>query len=174
MSTAEFPLIIQAAGSPPFDAFMGNLLIATDGLHAGYGQSFDPRTFLTPAAVADLARVSNECVDATIRRWRGHPIRDLFARNPLAVPALARIIQQNSPGSTNPGVPIFLAQGSANQQIPIGVSAQLAAQYCRLGANLTRRVYPGADHDGVVDAATTDVLTWMSQRDQGRPAPSDC
>jgi dienelactone hydrolase len=171
---AEFPLIIQAAGSPPFDAFMGNLLIAADGLHAGYGHSFDPSTFLTPVAVADLPRVSNECVDATIRRWRGHPIRDLLARNPMAVPALASIIQQNSPGSSDPGVPIFLAQGTADQQIPVAVSAKLAAQYCRLGANVTRRVYPGADHDGVVDTAATDVLAWMSQRYEERPAPSDC
>ena len=66
--------------------------------------------------------------------------------------------------ATDPGVPIFIGQGDQDQQMPPQVSAQVDARYCRLGASGTRHVYPGADHEGVVDAATGDVLGWLADR----------
>jgi len=58
--------------------------------------------------------------------------------------------------------------------IPQQVVADLETRYCRLGANVTRRVYAGADHDGVIDAASNDVLAWIANRVRGRPMPSNC
>ncbi len=40
--------------------------------------------------------------------------------------------------------------------IPVSVSREVEARYCRLGAIVTRRVYD-TDHDGVLDAASTNV-----------------
>ena len=71
-------------------------------------------------------------------------------------------------------MPILLAQGSRDQVIPVSVTRQLLSRYCRLGATVTRHVYAGANHDGVVNAATNDVLAWIGDRLRGRPAPTDC
>ena len=86
---------------------------------------------------------------------------------------MLKLLKQILPGQRNPRVPIFLAQASPEQEIPPTVSAQLEARYCRLGATVIRRFYPGANHDGVLDAAMTDALAWIDNRYNQRPASSD-
>ena len=171
---AELTTIAAAIRTPPFDAFLGSALLAADGLRAGYGKAFDPSSFLTKTALADLAKLSKECADATIGRWRGRSADELFTHDLTEVPAIEEIFAENSPGAIDPGVPILLAQGDQDQQVPIDVSAQLEARYCQLAANATRNVYAGVDHDGVVDAANDDVLAWITDRYDGTPAPAGC
>ena len=50
----------------------------------------------------------------------------------------------------------------ADEQIPVDVSARLADRYCALHADVVRRVYPGASHDGVLDAAHDDAVAWLN------------
>jgi acetyl esterase/lipase len=171
---AEFETIFNSIDSTATNKYLGNLLIAVDGLHAGYGPAFDPTALLTPAGLNELKAVSTMCVDQTITRWQNTSIKSIFAHNPDSVPAISQILESESPGATNPGVPIFLAQGADDQQIPLQVTAQLKASYCRLGAVVTRHVYPGADHDGVVDAATNDIGAWTTDLLAGRAVPDNC
>jgi pimeloyl-ACP methyl ester carboxylesterase len=171
---AHFETIVQAMSAPPFNRYLGYMILATDGLHAAYGNAFDPSQVLTPAALAYLPKASTECVDATIAHWMNKPITSVMAHDPSTVPSMARIFAAESPGSTNPGMPIFLAQGTQDDQVPVAVSAQLETDYCRLGANVSRHVYPNVDHNGVLDAAQADVLVWLSDRYAGRPATSHC
>jgi pimeloyl-ACP methyl ester carboxylesterase len=162
----------RAFGRRPFSDYLGATLWVIDGFRAAYGARLDLRP-LTKAARADLARVANECGEETIARWRGRSVRAVFARDPLAVPSIVELLDENSPGGSDPHVPIFLAHGSRDEQIPVRVSAELEARYCRLGATVTRRVYD-ADHDGVIDVASRAVLAWINDRVHGRPAPSSC
>ena len=60
------------------------------------------------------------------------------------------------------------------QQVPPTLSEQLGAKYCANGATLTRHVYPGQDHDGVIDAANDDMLAFLAARYEQEPALSDC
>jgi hypothetical protein len=49
------------------------------------------------------------------------------------------------------------------------------ARYCAFGAVVSRRLYAGQDHFGLLDAASSDVLQWMSARFAGSgAAPDDC
>jgi len=56
----------------------------------------------------------------------------------------------------------------------VQVSAELAARYCALHAVVERRTYPGATHDGVLDAAHDDVVAWANDRFNGVPAGGGC
>jgi hypothetical protein len=58
--------------------------------------------------------------------------------------------------------------------ISLQVSAQLQATCCRLGANVTRHVYSGADHDGVLDAAQNDASSGVGDRFAGHSVKSGC
>jgi pimeloyl-ACP methyl ester carboxylesterase len=171
---AEFTTTVKELerGKSPFVDYLGSVLWAIDGFRASYGARFDLAS-LTPAARAGLAHVAKECEQETIARWRGRPARAIFARDPLSVPSVVKILDENSPGGTDPHVPILLAQGSRDEVISVSISAQLEARYCGLGATVTRRVYD-ADRDGVLDAASRDVLAWIDARVHGRPAPSSC
>jgi alpha-beta hydrolase superfamily lysophospholipase len=163
--------LVAAGSAVAASEVSGLILIAADGLHAAY-PALDPASFLTPDAVRDLARVEHECVNATLSRWRG--------RNPLrpnslsADPLLRAVLAANSPGAVDPGVPILIVQGDQDEQIPVGFSALLAQRYCADGATVHRVVYPGVDHEGVLDASHDDVTAWLTARLAGSPAPDDC
>lgn len=170
----QLATIVSSLRKPPFSAYLGEALWAIDGLKAAYGPQLDLAGLLTPTARADLRQVAKECEQQTIARWRGRSLDTVFARDPLSVPAVLRLLRENSPGGSDPRVPIFLGQGSRDQVIPQRVVAELETRYCRLGDRVTRRVYAGADHDGVVDAASKDVLAWIDSLVRGRPVPSNC
>jgi alpha-beta hydrolase superfamily lysophospholipase len=171
---AELTTIVRSLRKPPFSVYLGEALWAIDGLKAAYGARLDVSDLLTPAARADLSRVAKECEQQTIARWRGRSLYAVFARDPLSDRSLVEVLEKNSPGGSDPHVPIFLGQGSQDQVIPQQVVTHLETRYCRLGANVTRRVYAGADHDGVIDAASNDVLTWIANRVRRRPMRSSC
>jgi alpha-beta hydrolase superfamily lysophospholipase len=171
---AQFTTTLRLLGERPFSDYLGSVLWALDGLRAaGYGARLQLARGLTREARADLARVGKECAEETIARWRGRSVHALFARDPLSIPSVGKVLEEISPGASDPQVPIFLAQGSRDEQVPVRVSAELEARYCRLGATVLRRVYD-ADHEGVLDAAQTDVLAWIQARVHGSPAPSSC
>jgi hypothetical protein len=56
----------------------------------------------------------------------------VFVRHPLAVPSVVRLLEQISPGRRDPEVPILLAQGARDEEIPPEVTAQLKMCYSRL------------------------------------------
>jgi pimeloyl-ACP methyl ester carboxylesterase len=170
---AEFTTIVKALRKAPFSSYLGEALWAVDGLEAAYGRRVPVSRLLTPAARADLPRVANECANQTIAHWQGKSADALFARDPLSVPSFVKLLHEISPGALDPKVPILLAQGDKDEQIPAAVSARLLARYCRIGATVTRRIYR-TNHEGVIDAASTDVLAWISDRLHGRPARSSC
>ena len=68
----------------------------------------------------------------------------------------------------------MLVQGSLDQQIPLAVTAQLDQKYCGLGATVIRRVEPGVDHDGVIDAAHDEAIGWIADRIARKAALTDC
>lgn len=172
---AQFTTIVQALSSPPFSAYLGEALWTIDGLEAaGYQRLLHPSMLLTPAARTDLAKVARQCAAQTIADWRGKPESAVFARNPLSVPSVVKLLKQISPGQRDPRVPILLAHGARDEEIPPVVTAQLERRYCRLGATVSRRVYPRAGHDGVLDAATNDALAWITQRYADLPTASTC
>lgn len=152
--------------------YLGFVLLTAVGFQAGY--HLDPATYLTPAAVKDLPRVAKECVDATIERYKTRTPAQVVLHELADVPAVSELMEANSAGGLDPHVPIFLAQGDRDEQIPPVVTAQLDAKYCGIGANVSRHLYAGASHDGVVDAANDDVLAWITARFDHEPATADC
>ena len=170
---AQLTTIMKNLGKAPFNQYLGEALWAVDGLDAAY-PALNLARLLTHAARANLAQVAKECASETIARWRGRPLSAVFARNPRSIHSLVEVLDENSPGATNPSVPIFLAQGNRDEQIPVSVTAELEARYCKLGATVIRHLYRGADHNGVIDAAGKDVLAWIRDRIRRRPAPSGC
>jgi alpha-beta hydrolase superfamily lysophospholipase len=167
---AELSVIATAVRTSPFKA---SLLLAASGLRAAY-PDFDVSSFLTPSALADLPRVANECVDSTNHRYQNTAITEILTADPSQVPAVAAILDANSAGAVGPKIPIMIVQGANDEQIPVSVSADLAAKYCHLGANAARVVYPGADHDGVIDAAQDDVVRWINDRYKHKTAKDSC
>ena len=115
----ELPALGDAIVASPYK---GIVLIGAIGLRTTH-PDLDLSRVLTPAAMADLPHVESECVDDTVQRYESLPTSDVVSQAPSSDPELASLLQENSPGSTPIGVPIFLGHGTADEQVPPELSA---------------------------------------------------
>jgi alpha-beta hydrolase superfamily lysophospholipase len=150
--------------------YAGIALVVADGLRAAYGLS--PASFLTAEAVADLPTVEHECSDTTIKRWQGR--NPTIAAPVMRLPALASLLDANSPGRIAIRVPVLLVTAGGDQQLPAALADRLQSRSCALGTSVSRRNYPGADHDSVLDTSHADVVAWIGDRLSGRVDPAAC
>ena len=166
----ELPALVDHLSTSPS---RGLVLIGAVSLRAAY-PDLDVSTVFTPAAIADIPRVESECVDATIARYGSIAVADLISHSPKGVPALQRLLEQNSPGTNAPSVPVFIGHSDADQQVPIALTGVLHAKYCKLGVAVTRRVYAREDHDATVDAAADDAMAFITDRLGHRVPTTTC
>ena len=166
----ELPALVDYLASSPAKA---TVLMGAIGLRAAY-PDLDLASVFTPTAIADIPRIETECVDTTVARYHAVATNKFITRDPSTVAEVQRILEENSPATISPTVPIFIGHSEADEQVPVDLSARLMAKYCALGATVMRRTYPGQDHVGVIDAANDDILAFISNRYDHRPATNTC
>ena len=166
----ELPALVDHLADSPY---RGLAVIGAIGFTAAYPK-LPLSSFLTPKTIAGVAAVESECTDAIVGRYRSLPTSDVLKSVPTLSANLRRILEQNSPGTIAAHVPVFIGVGAADAQVPPLLSEQTAAKYCAKGATVIRHVYPGQDHDGVIDASADDMLAFLTARYEQQPAPSGC
>ena len=71
-------------------------------------------------------------------------------------------------------VPVAVFQGDDDPTIFPAATEAYIRQACSNGSNVEYRHYPKADHLGVIFAAESDYLGWISNRFMNMPIKSDC
>ncbi|HVK99366.1 MAG TPA: lipase family protein [Dongiaceae bacterium] len=94
--------------------------------------------------------------------------RDLFAR-----PEVQALLESTRMGEQAPPMPIYLYHGSRDQWIPKAGAAQLQADWCAQGANVTYQQVPG-EHAIAAFTGVAGFMEWLEQRFAGVPAPEGC
>lgn len=89
------------------------------------------------------------------------------------LPRWLALMRRNSPGPTPSGVPVFIAQGTADHLVRPAVTRAYAARLCARGTRLTLVPVKGG-HDSTGALAAGPMTEWIADRFAGRPAPSDC
>jgi acetyl esterase/lipase len=146
---------------------------------AGWAAAYpdaDPADVLTPLGLERLALVDEGCAASLAARWSQAPGEELVrpdAADPGAGP-WRELFTANDPGQRAGEGPVLIVHGADDELIPVGSSALLADQLCRLGQAVDRRVYAGATHGSVVAASQADVLQWIDARLAGGPVTSTC
>jgi pimeloyl-ACP methyl ester carboxylesterase len=128
--------------------------------------------------------------NAALGWWWADPIAALViaavavkegARRDAATRAAVPPLSRNSVGAAPVAGPILLLQGEADTVVPPELTASVAASLCEHGATPEYRTYPGLVHDawpggplGINDGAMPDILTWVADRFDGKPAPTTC
>jgi alpha-beta hydrolase superfamily lysophospholipase len=97
--------------------------------------------------------------------------KDLIKANGLTV--LRPSVERNIPGSSF-GVPVLVAQGTADQVVPPSITATYVTKLCADTPSVTSHTYSGVGHFDVVKASTPDVLAWMEKVRAGRVPRSNC
>jgi pimeloyl-ACP methyl ester carboxylesterase len=171
------------AGAPPsqFNAiyvflktspFKHYLLMAAGGLNAAYGDKLAPLDeVLKPAGIKLIPQLDKGCDLGT--KFKDVTIDTVSKGDPFLVPEWKKLLEENDPQHlTKAGdSPLLIIHGGNDEQIPTATSGLLATHMCELGTQVSRWVYPGASHAGVIGPSSGDMIHWMTDRFDGGPTP---
>lgn len=183
---ADFALLAQFMPGTPGNGFLAMAAY-------GYSQVYPdvvPTVILAPPALGIAAGIDmlnqdgnpNQagCYDQILPAFAGLSAQEAVSGGVVPDPVLARF-EANDVGYRSAGVPVLLLHRADDQTIPEFVSADVQARYCGFGLPVQRTVYqpptganPELAHDDVLDQARTELLSWVTGRFSGAPAPSAC
>ena len=143
-----------------------------------YGAPIDK--VVLPEAMPTVDRLSNECIESIFdileRRQTEKPLEQQF----LSVPSIAAVqpwrslAMRNTPGALPPQIPLFLAQGTADNIVRPEVTRGYMQRQCKAGSKVSMMWVSGVGHGFVARDSADAAVAWMMDRFAGRPAPSDC
>ena len=179
----ELDLKGVVAGAPPsqFNAiyaflktspFKHYLLMAAGGLNAAYGDKLAPLDkVLKPAGIKLIPELDKGCDLGT--KFKDVTTDSITKGDPFLVPEWKKILEANDPQSFTKASdsPLLIIHGGNDEQIPTATSRLLATHLCGLGQNVSRWVYPGQSHAGVIGPSSGDMIHWITDRFAGGPTP---
>ena len=143
-----------------------------------YGAPVD--SIVASSAVSTIDRLAEECIESPFdifRRGRtAAPLAQEFltTKNPAEVEPWHALLVKNTPGLLPRGLPLFLAQGSADGLVRPQVTLDYYRRLCKAGTRVRMLVMPGVSHGFAGADSAKSALSWMADRFAGKPAPSDC
>lgn len=186
----ELALVGIAAAAPPTE--LGSLIRADVGGVVGrvlstyalwswshlYGIPIT--TAIDKRVVMVLPRVANGCTENPADRIGFLAADQAFEENAFlshdvtVTQPWRKLIEDNTPGITPPGVPVFLAQGAADKIVVPLVTELYSDELCSHRRAVRFVMIPGADHPAMSRAATKPATAWIADRFAGAPAPTNC
>jgi hypothetical protein len=155
-----------------FFAFLAGTAI---GFNAAYPAAVALDSRLTARGKAAVATLRQLCQVEGLLLFAGHRIEEYTVGgvNPVTVPAIQAVLNQNNLGGGRPAVPILQYHGILDEVIPYRVETALHRQWCAAGATSRLTGYLG-DHVLTHVLAQPEVVNWLAGRIGGTPAPSNC
>lgn len=135
---------------------------------------------IDPQAETAVDALANECIESAYdivqRHFSQAPLEQRFldVKDITAIEPWRTLLEQNSPGTLPPTLPILLAQGDADTLVRPAVTQAYAARLCAAGSKLRLLVMPGTGHRTAAHDAVAAALDWISDRFADRPVPDDC
>jgi len=168
---SQFAVIYQFLTNSPYRFY---LFMAGVAWNAAYGSKKAPLAeILTPKAIKLAPVVNQGCFNYLEKTIDKYTLQAIVKKNPFDEPGWKEILASNDPEnftSVN-SVPLLIAQGGADEQIPVVSTQLLATHLCGLGQDLERWIYPGQSHAGVINVYFGDMVHWIADRFAGDPNP---
>lgn len=158
-------------GAYAFDAYLN-----------AYGPTHPTATissFVTPAGVAAIPKLVTYCSLNPLQmrdldRIAKPLVGKFLTADPGSIEPWKTWLAQNTPGGVRIGVPIFVAQGTADHTVHPDTTNSYVAALCASGETVEYVPLPGVGHALAALKALPNVEPWLHDRAEGRPAPSDC
>lgn len=135
---------------------------------------------VVPEAMPAVDRLANECIESVFdilaRRRTERPLDQHF----LSVPNIATVepwrtlAARNTPGPLPSTIPLFLAQGTADDLVRPDVTRAYMERQCKAGGKVTMMWVPGVGHGLVAHDSANAAVAWIMNRFAGEIASSDC
>ena len=186
----ELDLVGVAAAAPATDllTLMGDDINSTGGRNLTamtlwswsrvFGAPID--SVIDPAALPAIDTLAGECIesiyDLMLRRSTGQSLEQRFlsVSNFYTTEPWRSLMSRNSPGTIPLQIPLFLAQGGADELVRPAVTEDYMKRQCHAGGAVQMRTLPADNHGFIARDAAASAVEWMTDRFAGFPAPSDC
>lgn len=131
---------------------------------------------LSSAGQDNSARLASECIkesglEGLARQTLG---QDFFAVDPLSEPAWAAAARDQTPSPLPAAMPVFIAQGTADQVVLPWPNAIVQEAWCDAGSSISMLWLGGVSHTAAATTAGPQAVAWIADRFAGRPAPRSC
>jgi len=137
----------------------------------------DLAAILSRAGERSYADVAAECITSVALKvdvgWRGAAGERFFGVNPLTVAGWRDFATEQTPSPLT-RVPVFIAQGTADEVVLPWPNALLQQQWCAAGVELTTLWLGGVSHMQAATAAGPSAVVWIADRFAGRPGSRTC
>jgi acetyl esterase/lipase len=133
-----------------------------------------------PAALVTVNRLAQVCLESPIdlrpRRLAGAALQKRFLTvdNLTGIEPWRTLLAENTVGTLPPAIPIFLAQGSADDTVDPPVTREYMSRLCAAGSSVRMVTLQGVGHGLIAAKSALTAIAWMSDRFAGKPVPSDC
>ena len=138
------------------------------------------RKIVTPQAIPAVDRLARACIesiyDILVRRRLEHPLESDFltVENPTDIEPWRSLAAENTPKPPPPDIPLFIAQGTADQLVRPEVTRDYVARACRAGEKVRLLFLPGVGHGLAARDSAGAAVAWIAERFARAAAPSDC
>ncbi|MBK9178651.1 MAG: alpha/beta hydrolase [Acidimicrobiales bacterium] len=168
---AELEPLIRTQWDTAAGNALGPLVAAT---WPTYYPELDAEQVATSSGLQAIPGLVTRCEDglAASGTVRAGLDDQFFAGDPMAVEAWRARAEENTPGP--PGVPVLVAQGTADDVVPPETTRLLARRFCQAGVELGVDWMPGVTHAEAGPRAGPAVTEWLAERFAGAPAGSTC
>ena len=100
--------------------------------------------------------------------------QDFFAKNPMTLPAWSQFVADQTPPPLPPQMPVFMAQGMADEIVLAWPNAKLQETWCEAGSTISTLWMGGIGHLAAATTAGPSAVSWIADRFAGRPAQRTC
>jgi acetyl esterase/lipase len=135
---------------------------------------------VVPAAMPAIDRLAAQCLESPIdifpRERIGKELQQRFLSvdNLTSLEPWRTLMDQNTIGLLPPALPVFLAQGTADDTITPSVTANYKERLCKNGSKVSYLSMPGVGHGFAGAKAAPDAIAWIGDRFAGEAPPSAC
>ena len=132
---------------------------------------------LTPAGAAATAQMNEFCLlteTDRIHEIAGPLVGGYVRSNPATTEPWQTLLRENSAGAAPITVPVFVAQGEANELVVPSVTEQYVKRLCADGTDVVFHRMPGVDHGLAGYAALPEMLPWLGEVQAGRGPLGNC
>ncbi|MGE0036370.1 MAG: alpha/beta fold hydrolase [Xanthobacteraceae bacterium] len=135
---------------------------------------------VVPTAIPTVDRLARDCLETRLELLMLMQAAKPLDRSFLSVKNLADVqpwrsfMTENTPGALPSNIPVFLAQGGADQLVRPDITRNYMQRLCGAGSKVEWFWMPKVGHPTAGRDSADAAAAWMTGRFDGKPVPNDC
>lgn len=131
---------------------------------------------LSSQALDSYASLADDCIQESGVKGLAHEVvgQTFFASDPTQVPSWMAAVTDQTPAPLPASMPVFIAQGTADEVVLPQPQALLQEEWCAAGSDLTMLWMGGVTHQDAAKTSGPNVVPWIADRFAGAPTNRTC